>query len=176
LAALNLYRFSSKEVHVASGLIYYGRRFYDPNLQRWITQDPIAERGGINLYAYVANDPIGLLDYLGLCDRPTLFSDFLEELKAKLDWAFDQIWDPAASVTGWASDALGSGLDMWGASWGISGLGYDLDQMAEDLYNSRSPAARAGWYDPNSPVTKLANAVVPILINPEMGAGGKILT
>src|SRR2546429_9937025 len=34
-ASANVYRFSSKEIHVTSGLYCYGYRFYDPNLQRW---------------------------------------------------------------------------------------------------------------------------------------------
>ncbi len=32
----NVYRFSSKEVHANSGMYYYGYRFYDPSLQRWL--------------------------------------------------------------------------------------------------------------------------------------------
>ncbi len=65
LADKNLYRFSSKEAHVNSGLIYFGRRYYSPNLQRWMNKDPIGEKGGVNLYAYAANvghaiDPWGL--------------------------------------------------------------------------------------------------------------------
>src|ERR1043166_8070864 len=35
LADANLYRFSSKEFHIPSGMYYYLYRFYDPNLQRW---------------------------------------------------------------------------------------------------------------------------------------------
>ena len=38
LASTNLYRFSSKEYHPSSGLVYYLYRFYDPNLQRWINR------------------------------------------------------------------------------------------------------------------------------------------
>jgi RHS repeat-associated protein len=45
LAAANVYRFSSKEQHVVSGMYYYGYRFYDPNLQRWINRDPLGEFG-----------------------------------------------------------------------------------------------------------------------------------
>ena len=45
LASANVYRFSSKEIHANSGMYYYGFRFYDPNLQRWINRDPIGERG-----------------------------------------------------------------------------------------------------------------------------------
>ena len=47
LAEANLYRFSSKEFHPNSGLIYYLYRFYDPNLQRWVNRDPIKEWEGL---------------------------------------------------------------------------------------------------------------------------------
>ncbi len=45
LAGANVYRFSSKEIHVNSGMYYYLYRFYDPNVQRWINRDPLAEPG-----------------------------------------------------------------------------------------------------------------------------------
>jgi RHS repeat-associated protein len=50
-----------------SGLDIAWLRDYDPNLGRWIRRDPIAERGGLNLYAYVVNGPVDLVDKLGLC-------------------------------------------------------------------------------------------------------------
>jgi RHS repeat-associated protein len=65
LAEANLYRFSSKEAHPNSGLVYYGYRFYDPNLQRWINRDPIQEEGGINLYGFLLNDPLNFVDPKG---------------------------------------------------------------------------------------------------------------
>jgi RHS repeat-associated protein len=66
LASANLYRFSSKEYHSPSGLIYYLYRYYDPNLQRWVNRDPIEELGGYNLYCFVGDDPIDRDDLLGL--------------------------------------------------------------------------------------------------------------
>lgn len=49
LASANVYRFSSKEFHAASGLYYYGYCWYAPNLQRWPTRDPLGEAGFQNL-------------------------------------------------------------------------------------------------------------------------------
>jgi uncharacterized protein RhaS with RHS repeats len=37
-------------------------RTYNPYLGRWISRDPIREKGGINLYGYVGNDPVNAID------------------------------------------------------------------------------------------------------------------
>lgn len=66
LADKNLYRFSGKEFHVASGLVHYAFRDYAPDIQRWINRDPTAESGGANLYAFCGNNPINSFDPLGL--------------------------------------------------------------------------------------------------------------
>jgi RHS repeat-associated protein len=42
----------------ATGLYYYRARYYSPRLQRFISQDPIGFGGGVNHYAYAANNPI----------------------------------------------------------------------------------------------------------------------
>jgi len=47
-------------------VFYYGFRYYDPVTGRWPSRDPIAERGGLNLYAMVRNNVLNHLDYLGL--------------------------------------------------------------------------------------------------------------
>jgi RHS repeat-associated protein len=65
MSAANVYRFSSKELHVNSGLYIYLYRFYDPSVQRWLNRDPIGELGGINLYVFVHNRPTNKKDPLG---------------------------------------------------------------------------------------------------------------
>src|SRR2546427_6585386 len=83
LAGANAFRFSSKPIHGNSGMYYYGYRWYDPNLQRWLNRDPLADhratlmlefapkllvwefiRGlkieqfeGPNLFSFLANNP-----------------------------------------------------------------------------------------------------------------------
>jgi RHS repeat-associated protein len=84
LATANVYRFSSKELHVGSGMYYYGYRFYDQSLQRWINRDPLGEMGfqilsstgeitvavlgkpDSNNYFFVHNDPANSFDAFGL--------------------------------------------------------------------------------------------------------------
>ncbi len=45
-------------------------RVYDPDLGRWISRDPIGEKGGLNLYEYGNNDPEDNVDPGGLCPQP----------------------------------------------------------------------------------------------------------
>src|SRR5207245_9136483 len=45
MSSVNMYRYSSKEWLFYANLYYYGYRFYDPNLQRWLNRDPIGESG-----------------------------------------------------------------------------------------------------------------------------------
>ena len=68
LAEVNTYRFSSQEYHQNSGLLLYLRRAYDPNLQRFLGRDPVAELGGLNLYGFARNGPLNRFDSWGLDD------------------------------------------------------------------------------------------------------------
>lgn len=40
-------------------------RYYDPSVGRYVSADPIGQLGGINLYGYVENDPMNLVDPRG---------------------------------------------------------------------------------------------------------------
>ena len=81
LGTPNTYRFSSKMVDLKTGLYYYGYRWYSQNLQRWVNRDPIDELGFMlltqmkdvfsmeeekNLYAFVLNNPVTIVDMYGL--------------------------------------------------------------------------------------------------------------
>ena len=45
-----------------TGLILCTHRYYDPELGRWLTRDPINYAGGMNLYAYCGNNPLNRVD------------------------------------------------------------------------------------------------------------------
>lgn len=62
-------RYSGKE-RDASGLYYYGFRYYAPWLMRWISADPAGDVDGLNLYAMVGNNPVGYVDDNGLQRNP----------------------------------------------------------------------------------------------------------
>ena len=62
----NPFRFSTKYHDDETGLVYYGYRYYDPELGRWLSRDPIGEDGGLNLYGFVGNEPISRADLLGM--------------------------------------------------------------------------------------------------------------
>jgi RHS repeat-associated protein len=64
--AHNAFTYTGREYHPRSGLYYYRARWYNPEIGRFITQDPIGYRGGINFYQYVAGNPINYIDPSGL--------------------------------------------------------------------------------------------------------------
>ena len=65
MASVFPHRFSTKYYDAETDLYYYGYRYYSPALGRWISRDPISERGGNNLYAFCANRSLSCIDLIG---------------------------------------------------------------------------------------------------------------
>jgi RHS repeat-associated protein len=70
----NPFRYTARQLDSETGLYHYRARYYDPELGRFISEDPIGLAGGINPYAYVGNDPVNTVDPSGLhqCERDVL--------------------------------------------------------------------------------------------------------
>lgn len=83
--------------HARSGLSLAYWRTYDNRFARWLSRDPLGEAGGVNLYGYVENDPLNLVDPLGACSRQ---------------------WDKLLD----ASKQFGAGSGYLGGLWGL-GIG-----------------------------------------------------
>ncbi|MGV8001300.1 RHS repeat protein [Photorhabdus temperata subsp. temperata] len=64
-ASYKTLRYSGKE-RDATGLYYYGYRYYQPWVGRWLSADPAGTVDGLNLYRMVRNNPITLYDNDGL--------------------------------------------------------------------------------------------------------------
>ncbi|WP_193771980.1 RHS repeat-associated core domain-containing protein [Obesumbacterium proteus] len=58
-------RMQGQQYDEESGLHYNRHRYYDPTIGRYITQDPIGLRGGLNFYGYPLS-PLQFIDPLGL--------------------------------------------------------------------------------------------------------------
>jgi RHS repeat-associated protein len=70
----NPFRYTGREQDPETGLYYYRARYYDPNIGRFVSEDPIRFFAGINFYEYGFNDPVDSTDPSGLdtlqCERP----------------------------------------------------------------------------------------------------------
>ena len=51
------YAYAGKRYDSTTGLIYFGKRYYEPSLRRWLTPDPIGSSNHSNLYQYLFNNP-----------------------------------------------------------------------------------------------------------------------
>jgi RHS repeat-associated protein len=77
---------------------YYRARYYDPKVGRFISEDPIRWEGGINLYAYVDNNPVRFLDPMGRAPVTGLdpydlwidYDDARRTFENKPDWTRDR--------------------------------------------------------------------------------------
>jgi len=78
-AIANPWRFAEKRYDDDTQLIFFGRRWYDPEAGRWISQDPLGAINGVNLYSYLHGNPLRYLDRLGFAaeEKPTnQFEDY----------------------------------------------------------------------------------------------------
>jgi uncharacterized protein RhaS with RHS repeats len=86
----------------------------------WLNRDPIQELGGLNLYDYVANDPLNLVDLFGLSQRD------VNSLLNGYNQATSQM-NQSGSRVGWLAPA--SSLNFW------LGFGWECEHQSQYLKN-----------------------------------------
>ncbi len=75
----NPFRYTAREFDAETNLYYYRARYYDPQVGRFLNEDPTRFDAGINFYSYVDNDPADLIDPSG--DDPCLdINNFVQAL------------------------------------------------------------------------------------------------
>ena len=94
MAKVNPFQFSTKYTDNETDLVYYGYRYYSPALGRWLSRDPIEERGGLNLYGFVNNDPVNKWDKLGMDASECGIKVYREDVSYTLQFPF--VYDPDA--------------------------------------------------------------------------------
>lgn len=106
-AATNPFRFSSEYYDSETGLVYYNYRYYDPQLGRWLSRDPIEEEGGYNLFAILENEVINYYDQNGLISIGEL-------IKKAFDWGnkAKKTYDKTTSAGNKAKNAIKTAGEM----------------------------------------------------------------
>lgn len=63
---INPFQYTAREFDPETGTYYYRMRYYDQGTGRFLSEDPIRFKGGSNFYDYVRNNPMDLVDSMGL--------------------------------------------------------------------------------------------------------------
>ena len=129
-AKANPYRFTSRQREGATGLYHYRARTYSPELGRFTTPDPFGRRGGLNLYAYAANDPASFNDPYGL---------WPQWLTSAVSRGRDSLTQAATSAASWAErtpvarELLYSARFNYGMAVGLKNVAVDTVTGLKDL-------------------------------------------
>jgi RHS repeat-associated protein len=107
------YKFTGYEYDSETGLYYAKARYYNPRLGRFMTPDPLGGQIGdpqsVNRYVYVLNNPLSLIDPLGLADCPPNTEDTCVSV-----WAY-----PPNGTGGGGGGILGGGMGGGGGNGGV---------------------------------------------------------
>jgi RHS repeat-associated protein len=122
----NPFRYTGREQDPETGLYYYRARYYDPTIGRFLSEDPIGFRGGINKYAYVGNRPLNFVDPFGKCGGPNPYITALANALGLIGLATGQ------PELGYVSVAISIANDpgTFGQAAGGLGVLYDVGLLA----------------------------------------------
>ena len=73
-------KFSSKFSTADPSITYFGFRYLQRPLGRWASREPVNVAGGVNLYAYLENNPVNDVDLLGNISADEVFKKWNEYL------------------------------------------------------------------------------------------------
>ncbi|WP_347903196.1 RHS repeat-associated core domain-containing protein [Pseudomonas purpurea] len=109
-------RYSGKE-RDATGLYYYGYRYYAPWLQRWVSPDPAGNVDGPNLYQMVGNNPLNYYDGQGTLKIPLdiFIADIVNPVAKTIGtgWFEELVWDNKRSTFVSAGSVFGRGMKVF---------------------------------------------------------------
>jgi len=136
----NKFCYAGEQYDTVTGQIYLRARYYDPSIGRFTQEDPY--RGdGLNLYAYVSNNPVKYIDPTGLakCAAAQNFDKALDGIQMVLNIAgfipgIGDIWDALnlgiSLFRGQVLDSVFSSIAM------IPGLGSAIATPLKTIFNA----------------------------------------
>jgi RHS repeat-associated protein len=127
--------FTGRRYDSESGLYYYRARYYDYYTGRFLQPDPIGYDDGLNVYAYVGNSPLILVDPFGLCkgglsgyERAKIA--FLSGVSDAIDWWYKK----------------SGGKEMEKFLWEGRHVGTQYGEQALDYYAQEIAFGEGRWY------------------------------
>lgn len=161
--------FTGKERDIEIGLDYFGARYYNAEIGRWVTRDPISDKyPHLSPYNYSANNPIAFLDPNGL---EIIISEAVAKTQAFQDWknsshgkafyaAFseggawsdmDVYFEPARSVFGYEIESELGNMGFPNTQSGHTALYEDgsfVSQIEKNVKdpNAFQPDSRSSYY------------------------------
>jgi RHS repeat-associated protein len=95
------YGYTGRPTDAYTKMQYNRARYYDADIARWLTQDPLGlAAGDPNLYRYVSGNPVNYKDPTGL-----IFEDIGDWFADRWSDVSSWVSDTADRVSGWVSDA-----------------------------------------------------------------------
>jgi len=134
----NCFRFSTHYTDSQTRLVYFGHRYYDPALGRWLGRDPAGEKGGLNLYSFIGNDVINRYDVLGMMSDAEIAN-----LQAMADGCDERADDLIAEGDYYAAASMRRQADYYRSQIQIPAVTLAPFEVKEDkipkIYNSTEP-------------------------------------
>lgn len=169
------YKFTGKERDIETGYDYFGARYYDSRIGRWLSVDPLAEKyPGWSTYNYVANNPLKYFDSDGR--GINLGNEMRERFKNPIGYAFNQIAENVhASAKAFVRGNISGGLGYYGAAvLNTLALPFDvLDPSGTAMIYSPAVVLAEGSQGARA-LSGLANSVRNIEAGEELGMARSI--
>jgi len=98
----NQFQYTGREFDSETGLYFNRARYYDPQVGRFISEDPVGFLGGINKYAYVLNRPTNFSDPSGLdCPEYPIDCVHTPDERAQMQREHDQMMQQILGPDPW---------------------------------------------------------------------------
>lgn len=186
---LSPWSFAGKRLDSETGLIYFGKRYYDPQSLSWITPDPLDDVDGFNLYAYVHHNPLLFIDRDGcfaLSDwtKPATIIKAVAitvAISTVVGWGF--VGFAEGFVAGCSDGLVATTIDLAaeGATFCADSAAYAEMDAAARAYSAFKAVGKVvgsvwGIYNTNKDISAVLSAASTVMKEKGASAGGKEAT